>query len=114
VRSPSLQVVNPHAAAVDIGAAEHGVAVPPDRNAQPVRRFGTCTIALEAMADWLRACDVTTVAMESTGGYGSPLFEVLEARGFPAIRLDPRQAQRAPGRPQSAPDDCPWRQRLQA
>lgn len=114
VRSPSLQVVNPHAAAVDIGAAEHGVAVPPDRDAQPVRRFGTCTLDLEAIADWLLACDVTTVAMESTGVYGSPLFEVLEARGFQAILLDPRQAQRAPGRPKSDPYDCPWRQRLHA
>jgi transposase len=66
-RSPSLQVVNPHAAADDIGAAEPWVAVPPDRDAQPVRRFGTCPIDLEAIADWLLACDVTPVAMESTG-----------------------------------------------
>ena len=62
-RSPSLQVVNPHAAAVDIGAAAHGVAVPPDREAQPVRRCGTCTIASEALADWRLACDGTTGAM---------------------------------------------------
>ena len=114
VRSPSLQVVHPHAAAVDIGAAEHGVAVPPDRDAQPVRRFGTCTIDLEAIADWLLACDVTTVAMESTGVYWIPLFEVLEARGFQAILIDPRQAQRAPGRPKSDPRDCQWLQRLHA
>ena len=114
VRSPSLQVVNPHAAAVDIGAAEHWVAVPPDRDAQPVRRFGTCTIDLEAIADWLLACDVTTVAMESTGVYWIPLFEVLEARGFQAILIDPRQAQRAPGRPKSDPYDCQWLQRLHA
>ena len=114
VRSPSLQVVNPHAAAVDIGATEHWVAVPPDRDTQPVRRFGTCTIDLEAIADWLLACDVTTVAMESTGVYWIPLFEVLEARGFQAILIDPRQAQRAPGRPTSDPRDCQWLQRLHA
>jgi transposase len=113
-RSPSLQVVNPHAAAVDIGAAEHWVAVPPDRDAQPVRRFGTCTLDLEALADWLLACDITTVAMESTGVYWIPLFEVLEARGFQALLIDPRQAQRAPGRPKSDPRDCQWLQRLHA
>ena len=114
VCSPSLQVVNPHAAAVDIGAAEHWVAVPPDRDAQPVRRFGTCTIDLEALADWLLACDVTTVAMASTGVSWIPLFAVLEARGFQAILIDPRQAQRAPGWPTSDPRDCQWLQRLHA
>ena len=112
--SSSLQVVNPHAAAVDIGAAEHWVAVPPDRDAQPVRCFGTCPIDLEALADWLLACDVTTVAMESTGVYWIPLCEVLEARGFQAILIDPGQAQRAPGRPQSDSRDCQWLQRLHA
>lgn len=66
-RSTSLQGIHPHAAAVDSGAAEHWVAVPPDRDAQPVRRFGTWTVDLEAMADWLLDCDVTTVAMASTG-----------------------------------------------
>jgi hypothetical protein len=67
VRSPSLQGVHPHAAAVESGAAEHGVAVSPDRDAHPVRRCGTCTIALEARADWRLACDLTTGAMASTG-----------------------------------------------
>jgi transposase len=114
VRSPSLQVVHPHAAAVDIGAAEHWVAVPPDRDAQPVRRFGTCTVDLEAIADWLLACDVTTVAMASTGVSWMPLCAVLEARGFQAILIDPRQAQRAPGWPTSDPRDCQWLQRLHA
>ena len=103
LRSPSLQVVNPHAAAVDIGAAAPWVAVPPARDAHPVRRFGTCTVALEARADWLLACDVTTVAMESPSVYAMPLVAVLEARGFQAVLIDPRQAQRAPGRPQSDP-----------
>jgi transposase len=88
------------------------VAVPPDRDAQPVRYFGTCTVDLEAIADWLLACQVTTVAMESTGVYWIPLFEVLEARGFQALLIDPRQAQRAPGRPKSDPHDCQWLQRL--
>lgn len=111
-RSPSLQVLNPHAAAVDSGAAAHWVAVPPDRDAQPVRCFGTCTVDLEAIADWLLACDVTTVAMASTSVSWMPLCEVLEARGCEAVLSDPRQAQRAPGRPTSDPSDCQWLQRL--
>jgi transposase len=79
-----------------------------------VRRFGTCTVDLEAIADWLLDCHITTVAMESTGVYWIPLFEVLEARGFQALLIDPRQAQRAPGRPKSDPYDCQWLQRLHA
>jgi transposase len=111
-RSTSLQGINPHAAAVASGAAEQWVAVPPDRDAHPVRRFGTGTVALEAMADGLLDCDVTTVAMASTGVSGMPLCEVVEARGFQAVRIDPRQAPRAPGRPTSAPSDCQGLQRL--
>jgi hypothetical protein len=88
--------------------------VPPDRDAQPVRRCGTCPIDLEALADWLLACAVTTVALASTGVSWMPLCEVLEARGFQAILIAPRQAQRAPGRPTSDPRDCQWLQRLQA
>jgi transposase len=85
----SLQVSNPHAAGIDIHLAEHWVAVPlasappPPRdhpaNLPPnVRRFGTNTADLEELADWLTACAVTTVAMESTGIYYVPLFELLE------------------------------------
>ena len=90
-----LQVFNPHAAGIDIGEAEHWVAVPPDRVPQPVRRFGTCTADLEALADWLLDCGITTVAMESTGVYWIPLFELLEARGLQVLLIDPRQAKRA-------------------
>lgn len=89
-RATPLQVVHPDAVAVDIGATAHWVVVPPDRDAQPVRRFGTCPVDLEAIADWLLDCQITTVAMASTGGYGIPLFEVLEARGFQALLIDPR------------------------
>ena len=69
-----LQVFNPHAAGIDIGEAEHWVAVPPGRDPQPVRRFGTCTVDLDTLADWLIDCGVTTVAMASTGVYWIPLF----------------------------------------
>jgi transposase len=78
VLSEALQVCNPHAAGIDIGEAEHWVAVPPGCAPQPVRRFGTFTVDLDALADWLIDCGVTTVAMESTGVYWIPLI-LIEA-----------------------------------
>src|SRR5256712_7400706 len=109
-----LQVFNPHAAGIDIGEAEHWVAVPPDRVPQPVRRFGTFTADLDVLADWLLDCGITTVAMESTGVYWIPVFELLEARGLQVFLIDPRQAKRAPGRPKTDRLDCQWLQRLHA
>jgi transposase len=105
-------VTNPDAAGIDVGADEHWVAVPADRDAEPVRRFGACTADLEAIAAWLRACGVTTVAMESTGVYWIPLYELLEARGLAVQLVDARQVARAPGRPKTDPNDCQWIQRL--
>ena len=74
VLSEALQVYHPHAAGIDIGAAEHWVAVPPGGDPQSVRRFGTFTADRDALADWLLDCGVTTVAMASTGVYWMPLF----------------------------------------
>jgi hypothetical protein len=67
---------------------------------------------LMALADWLTRCGVTTVAMESTGIYWIPLFELLEARGFEVFLVDPRQSRHAPGRPKTDVRDCQWLQRL--
>ena len=110
--SDALQVYHPHAAGIDIGAAEHWVAGPPGCAPQPVRRFGTCTVDLDALADWLLDWGVTTVAMESTGVYWIALFALLEARGVQVLLSDPRQAKRVPGRPKTARLACKWRQRL--
>jgi transposase len=77
-----------------------------------VRSFGACTADLHRLADWLTACGVKTVAMESTGIYWIPLFELLEARGFEVYLVDPRQSRHAPGRPKSDVLDCQWLQRL--
>src|SRR5574341_525558 len=107
-----LAAVNLHAAGIDIGAQAHWVAVPPGSDTQPVRGFGACTADLEAMATWLQQCGVTTVAMESTGVYWIPLFELLEARGFAVVLADAREVQRAPGRPKTDVRDCQWLQRL--
>jgi transposase len=107
-----LAAVTLHAAGSDIGSQEHWAAVPSDCDPQPVRRFGACTADLEALAMWLRECGVTTVAMESTGVYWIPLFELLEARGFRVVLADAREVQRAPGRPKTDLQDCQWLQRL--
>jgi transposase len=118
-----LRVTQPRAAGIDVHAAIHFVAVPPDAvpadfvhpdPALPrsVRTFGACTADLEALADWLTRCGITTGAMESTGVYWVPLFELLERRGFQVYLVDPRQTRHAPGRPKSDALDCQWIQRL--
>jgi transposase len=109
---PQLAAVNLHAAGIDVGAEAHFVAVPPSDDPQPVRCFGAYTIDLESLADWLAACRVTTVALESTGVYWIPLFELLERRGFEVLLVDPPQVQKIKGRPKSDVHDCQWLQRL--
>jgi transposase len=109
---PQLHAVRLHAAGIDVGGAEHWVAVPEGSDPEPVRRFGACTADLEALADWLAACGVTSVALESTGVYWIPLFELLERRGFEVLLVDPRQFHQMAGRPKSDVQDCQWLQRL--
>ncbi len=109
-----LPVVQPDAAGIDIGSAEHWVAVGPDRDAQPVRRFAAFTADLVRLADWLTACRVKTVALEATGVYWIPLFELLESRGFEVFLVDPRQTRNVKGRPKTDRLDCQWIQRLHA
>jgi transposase len=111
-RRLTLRVTNPDAAGIDVGADAHWACVPADRAAEPVRRFGTCTADLEALAAWLQACGVTTVALESTGVFWIPLYELLEARGLQVLLVDARQVARAPGRPKTDAKDCQWIQRL--
>jgi transposase len=103
--------VNLHAAGIDVGAEEHWAAVPACDDSQPVRRFGANTADLDTLADWLWACDITTVALESPGVYWIPLFEVLEARGFQVLLVDPGKMPRN-GRPKTDVHDCQWLQRL--
>jgi transposase len=108
---PSWSLINPHAAGVDLGSREHWVAVPPDHDGESVRCFGTFTSDLEALADWLKACQITTVAMEATGVYWIPLFQVLERRGFTVLLVNARQIKNVSGRKTDVLD-CQWIQRL--
>lgn len=116
-----LQTLHPHAAGIDVGAEEMLVCVPEGSltAADPgsslpanVRRFGTFTPDLQAIAAWLRQCRVDTVAMESTGVYWVALFDLLESQGFRVVLIDPGQTKRAPGRPKTDVEDCQWIQRL--
>jgi transposase len=107
----ALTITHPNAAAVDIGSASHFVAVPPDRDEHPVREFPSFTVDLNALADWLKACGVDTVAMESTGVYWIPLFELLESRGFTVLLVNARHVKNVSGR-KSDVLDCQWLQQL--
>ena len=110
--SPALlERINRNAAGIDCGAETHYVAVPPDRAAPPVRAFPTVTGRLHELADWLRACGVTSVAMESTGVYWIPLFEILEARGLAVVLVNARSVKHVPGRTSDVMD-CQWLQEL--
>lgn len=105
-----LRVVNPDAAGIDAGSEEHWVSVPEDRSEQPVRRFGAFTEDLCALADWLVECGIRTVAIEATGVYWIPLFEVLEERGLQVKLIDSRSI----GRRNKKTDvlDCQWIRQL--
>lgn len=118
-----LRRTHPHAAGIDVHAAVHFVAVPVENEPKGfinpeaklpagVRKFGTNTADLEGIAAWLKECGVKTIAMESTGVYWIPLFELLARQGFDVILVDPRQTKHAPGRPKSDVLDCQWIQRL--
>ncbi len=106
-----LKQVNVNAAGIDVGATVHFVCVPEGRDPQPVRSFGAFTADLEALADWLGQCGVTTVAMEATGVYWIPLFELLEQRGFEVRLVEPSRLKHVPGR-KSDVLDCQWIQQL--
>lgn len=110
-RGRDLKAIELNAAGIDIGAASHFVAVPPDRDAEPVREFSSFTSGLHALAEWLKACGVTTVAMESTGVYWIPLYDLLEERGIEVFLVNAQHIKGVPGR-KSDVLDCQWLQQL--
>ncbi len=96
--NPGLEVVHPHAAGIDVGNSAHYVAVRPDRDPQPVRRFECFTADLHRLANWLQSCGVQTVALQSTGVYWIPLYDILEERGFEVYLVNARHTKNLPGR----------------
>jgi transposase len=110
--SPSvLERIKIDVAGIDCGSAEHFVSVPPDRDPSPVQSFKTFTGDLQRLADWLTACGVTSVAMEATGVYWIPLYEILDARGFEVLLVNARHVKNVPGR-KSDVLDCEWLREL--
>jgi transposase len=107
VSDDSLPPIRPNAAGIDVGSNEHWVSVPADRDAEPIRRFEGFTSDLYALADWLKACGIETVAMESTGVYWIPLFEILEERGFDVHLVNAKHLQNVAGR-KADWTDCQW------
>ena len=111
-RSPSvLDRIQVDVAGIDCGATEHYVSVPPDRDPTPIQAFRTFTADLHRLADWLVACRVTSVAMEATGVYWIPVFDILEARGLEVLLVNARHVKHVPGR-KSDVEDCEWLREL--
>lgn len=106
-----LDCINPNAAGIDCGSAAHYVAVPPDRDRKPIQSFGTFTVDLARLADWLKRCGVTSVAMEATGVYWIALYDLLEERGFEVVLVNARHVKNVPGR-KSDVLDCEWLRQL--
>jgi transposase len=107
----AFELTHPNAAGIDVGAASHYVAVPPDRDDEPVREFPSFTEDLERLATWLTLCGIETIAMESTGVYWIPLYELLESRGFTVSLVNARHVKNVSGR-KSDVLDCQWLQQL--
>ncbi|MFG5379873.1 IS110 family transposase [Yoonia sp. R2-816] len=110
-KPPAIETVNVDAAAVDIGSREHMAAVNPDVTDAPVRVFGTFTLDLHDLADWFKSHGVTSVAMESTGVYWVPAYEILEQHGFEVILVNARYAKNVPGRKTDV-SDASWLRQL--
>ena len=107
----TLQLVHPDAAGIDIGNQSHYVAVPPDRDSQPVRHFGCTTAELRTMADWLKRCRIRTGAMQSTGVYWIAVFDILEQTGLEVYLVNARETKNLPGR-KSDVQESQWLMKL--
>ncbi len=110
-RVAQLPVIEPNAAGIDVGATQVFVAVPADRDPESIRSFETFTVELEKLADWLQQCRIQTVAMESTGVYWIPLFQILEKRNIRVRLVNAHHVKNVPGRKTDV-EDCQWIQHL--
>src|SRR5215470_1776694 len=109
----ALEIVHPNAAGIDVGGSEHWVAVSPERDPEPVRSFGCFTADLRAMAQWLIEKGVRSVALQSTGVYWMPVFEILEQHGLEVYLVNAQHTKNVPGR-KSDVQECQWLLKLHA
>jgi transposase len=110
-RMKHMHVLQPNSAGIDVGATEIYIAVPDDRSSKPVRRFDTFTDDLHEAAKWLKECGIESIAMESTGVYWIPIFQILDTYGFDVILVNARHVKNVPGRKTDV-QDCQWLQYL--
>src|SRR5229473_1531273 len=108
---PGLTIVHPNAGGIDVGNESHFVAVPPDRDANPVREFGCWTAALNEMVEWLKTCRIDTVAMQATGVYWIALYDVLEQHGIRVVLVNAQHTKNVPGRKTDV-QECQWLMKL--
>jgi transposase len=109
----TLKMITPHAAGIDVGSGEMWVCVPEkDASEKNIKKFGSFTPDLIQLANWLSECKVKSVAMESTGIYWIPVYQILEARGFEVVLVNAHELKNVSGRPKTDRFDCQWIQRL--
>jgi transposase len=108
---PGLTIVHPNAGGIDVGNESHFVAVPSDRDANPVREFGCWTAALTEMAEWLKSCRIDTVAIQATGVYWIALYDVLEQHGIRVVLANAQHTKNVPGRKTDV-QECRWLMKL--
>jgi transposase len=108
---PGLTIVHPHAGGIDVGNESHFVAVPPGRDPNPVQEFGCWTADLKRMAAWLSACRIDTVAMQATGVYSIPLYDILTGHGIRVVLVNAQHTKNVPGR-KSDVQECQWLMKL--
>src|SRR6266700_5646293 len=109
--NPGFQVIHPNASGIDVGNESHYVAVPPDRDPNPVREFGCWTAALNQIAEWLQSCRIDTVAMQATGVYWIALYDVLEQHGIRVVLANAQHTKNVPGRKTDV-QECQWLMKL--
>lgn len=108
---PALEVVYRNAAGIDVGNQSHMVSVPPERDGQPIREFGSWTQALEEMTVWLKECGIERVVMQATGVYWIALYDVLEKHGLEVCLTNARDTKNLPGR-KSDVQESQWLRKL--
>jgi transposase len=110
-KDPGLTIIHANAGGIDVGNESHYVAVPPDRDANPVQEFGCWTADLKRMAEWLKVCRIDTVAVQATGVYSIPLYDILTAYGVQVVLVNAQHTKNVPGR-KSDVQECQWLMKL--
>src|SRR6202166_3668646 len=111
VADPGLKIVHAHAGGIDVGNESHFVAVPSDRDPNPVREFGCWTAALNLMAEWLKSCQIDTVALQATGVYWIALYDILQQHDIRVVLVNAQHTKNVPGRKTDV-QECQWLMKL--